>query len=217
MNVKELQTAIGTNADGMFGPASRAALDAHFSNKQAPAVKDADLTIFASRLGCTLKQIKAVSVVESAGSGFDNKGRPKILFERHLFHRLTGGKWSPSAFSNEHSGGYSEDSWMKLGMACAKDPDAAFSACSWGKFQVLGAHWSKLGYDSPYALAHSCVEDEAAHYELLVRYVLKFDLVDAMRSLSGNPEDCRAFAKGYNGPGYRKYAYHEKLAREMRR
>lgn len=215
MNVKELQTLIGTTPDGQFGPASRAALSAHFTNKQAAAVNAADLTVFASKLGCTVQQIKAVAAVESAGGGFDNQGRPKILYERHLFHRLTDGKWSPTAFSLAAGGGYSESSWDKLGAACAKDPDAAFSACSWGKFQVLGMHWSKLGYSSPYELAHSTVNGEADHYELLVRYILTFGLVDELRALSRDPDDCRGFAKGYNGPAYIRFDYHTKLARAM--
>lgn len=215
MTVAEIQALIGTTPDGVFGPASRAALSAHFTNLQAKAVGPADLTVLASKLGCTVKRITAVAAVESSGGGFDKQGRPKILYERHLFHRLTDGKWSPSPFSQSAGGGYSVSSWDKLGAACAKDPDAAFAACSWGKFQVLGMHWSKLGYASPYELAHSCVNSEADHYELLARYVLTFGLADELRALSRDPEDCRGFAAGYNGPAYRKFDYHTKLARAM--
>ncbi|PNU02098.1 hypothetical protein A8V01_26875 [Novosphingobium guangzhouense] len=179
------------------------------------AVTQADIAAFASRLGCTVNQIAAVATVESSGGGFDKFGRPKILFERHLFHRQTGGKWSPSAYSDATAGGYAVDSWDKLGMACGKDPDAAFGSCSWGKFQVLGLHWSKLGYASPYALALSTVKGEAAHYELLARYIEKNGLTDALRALSRDPDDCRAFARAYNGPGYETYKYHTKLAAAM--
>lgn len=216
MTPKELQALIGTPADGQFGPASRKALEQHFSNRNAPAVSHADLIMLASSLDCSVDQIKAVAAVESSGSGFDNQGRPKILYERHLFHRLTDGRWSPADYSQSAGGGYSQDSWEKLGRACARNIDAAFSACSWGKFQVLGLHWSKLGFDSPYALAYSTVGSEAAHYDLLARYVRTFGLTDALRKISGNPEDCRDFAAGYNGAGYRRFAYHERIAREMR-
>ncbi len=215
MTPKDLQALIGTTPDGAFGPKSRAALVAHFTNLSAKAVGPADITVMASRLGCTSQQIRAVAAVESSGGGFDKQGRPKILYERHLFHRLTDGKWSPAPFSQSAGGGYSESSWDKLGQACAKDPDAAFSACSWGKFQVLGMHWSKLGYASPYELAVSTVASEADHYELLIRYVETFGLVDELRALSRDPEDCRGFAAGYNGPAYRKFDYHTKLARAM--
>lgn len=216
MEIRELQTVIGTPADGQWGPASRTALLAAFTNAKAPAATDDDIGACAVKLGCTVKQVRAVAKVESAGAGFDNVGRPKILFERHIFHRLTGGKWSVSDFSNAVSGGYSQDSWAKLGAACGKDPDAAFASASWGKFQVLGTHWSKLSYESPYALAHSCVESEAAHYELLARFVLTFGLGGAMKRLSTDPETCRDFASGYNGPGYRANNYHVKLAEALR-
>lgn len=216
MTVEELQHALGVVADGKFGPVSKAALIAKFSNPNAPAVTPADMTILASRLGCTVQQIKAVAQVESGGSGFDNSGRPKILYERHLFHRLTGGKWSPSPFSLASGGGYNEPSWDKLASACARDPDAAFSAASWGKFQVLGTHWSKLGYASPYELAHSTVDSEYAHYELLVRYIETFGLVDDIRRISSDPADCIGFAQGYNGPAFRRFDYHTKIARGMK-
>jgi hypothetical protein len=37
-----------------------------------------------------------------------------------------------------------------------------------------------------------------------------------LAALSANPDDCRAFARAYNGPGYEANgAYHVKLARAM--
>jgi hypothetical protein len=215
IDIRKLQATLGVKVDGAFGPISQDALRSRFTNINAPAVNNADILSFASRLGCTTKQIRAVAAVESGGAAYDKNGRPKILFERHLFHRQTGGKWSPSSFSDPKSGGYSEDSWAKLGTACAKDPDAAFGSCSWGKFQVLGLHWSKLGYAGPYELAFSTVADEGEHYELLARYIEAFGLVEELRALSRDPDDCRAFASGYNGSGYEKYAYHTKLAAAM--
>lgn len=215
MDVRTLQVRIGTPADGKWGPSSKAALGVAFTNPKAPSVNDDELGAFAKRLGCTVRQIRAVSMVESSGGGFDRIGRPKILFERHVFHRMTNGRWSPSTFSNSAYGGYDQPSWSKLEDACGCNPDAAFSATSWGKFQVLGSHWRKLGYASAFDLAHSTVGSEAAHYELLVRYIETFGLKQAIRDLSTNPETCRAFASGYNGAGYRRNAYHEKLARAM--
>lgn len=215
MTVEELQHALGVTVDGKFGPASKAALFAKFTNASAPAITPAELQGIADQLGCTVKQIAAVASVESSGGGFDKQGRPKILFERHLFHRMTGGKWSPAAFSQSSGGGYSESSWDKLASACGRDPDAAFSAVSWGKFQVLGLHWSKLGYASSFELALSTVQSEAAHYELLARYCRTFGLVDDIRRISTSPNDCIGFAQGYNGPAFRRFDYHTKIARAM--
>jgi hypothetical protein len=215
MTIIELQAAIGTKPDGQWGPMSRAALLAAFVNKSAPAITGTEISAYAARLGVSEAQLRAVAAVESSGGGFDSDGRPKILFERHIFARLTDGKWSNAPYSNSAAGGYGEDSWTKLETAAGKDPDAAFSACSWGKFQVLGVHCTKLAYPSPFALAHSTVMGEREHYELLARYIETFGLKRAMQALSADPNDCRAFASGYNGPGYRRGSYHIKLAREM--
>jgi hypothetical protein len=221
MDVRQLQGWLVEHGqpigvDGVCGPQTRAAILAAFTNLSAPAVNDADIAAFAAAIGCTPKQIRAIAAVESAGGGFTNSGRPKILFERHYFYRLTGGRFGLSPWCNPKAGGYREDSWEKLCRAACLDPAAAFSSASWGKFQVMGAHWMKLDYRSPIAMAFSMTRSEADHYEALVRYIRVFGLADAARRLSTDPEDNRAFAKGYNGPGYARFDYHRKLARAMR-
>lgn len=221
MDVRQLQGWLMEHGepvviDGLGGPATRQAIKDVFVNKEAPAVTGADIVDFALRLGCTSKQIRAVAEVESGGSGFDNAGRPKILFERHIFWRRTNGRFGVLACSSPKRGGYREDSWEKLTMAACLDPDAAFASASWGKFQVMGMHWQALDYRSPIAMAWTMTRSEADHYEALVRYVLHFGLAGAVRRLSTNPEDNRAFAEGYNGSGYREFDYHTKLARAMR-
>lgn len=221
MTVTELQQWLNAhgqavNVDGKGGPKTRAAIIAAFTNGCAAAVTDADITVLASRLGCTTKQIKAVALVESGGSAFDKQGRPKILFERHYFHRLTGGKHGLSAFSNPKGGGYKEDSWDKLTRAACLDPDAAFASASWGKFQVMGAHWMSLGYPSSIDMAYSTVEHEYAHYEMLARYIEKNGLKPALQAISTDPADNVAFSSRFNGPAYKKFRHHEKIAMAMK-
>ncbi|TFV95238.1 DUF3380 domain-containing protein [Oxalobacteraceae bacterium OM1] len=49
----------------------------------------------ASDLQCEVNAVKAISKVESRGEGFDPSTRlPIILYERHVFHRLSGKKFS---------------------------------------------------------------------------------------------------------------------------
>jgi hypothetical protein len=45
-----------------------------------------------------------VRAVESAGRGFDADGRPKRLFERHKFHRFTGGRSRPARSASHPPG-----------------------------------------------------------------------------------------------------------------
>ena len=204
------------DVDGAIGPMSRAAIIAAFTSNCAPSVTDDTLILLATRLECTLQQLRAVAMVESGGSAFDGKGRPKILFERHKFHLLTGGKYSPAPFSQSKGGGYNESSWDKLTRAAGKDVDAAFASASWGKFQVLGMHWERLGYASPLDMAYSTVISEAAHYEMLARYIEHFGLKRAIGQISINPRDNEMFARLYNGPQFKRFSYDTKLAEAMR-
>lgn len=200
------------DVDGLCGPATRGATKAAFVNLNAPAVTDADVATMADGLGCTLAQIRAVAEVESGGAPFDKYGRPKTLFERHWFDRFTDGQWSVTSYSNPKNGGYNEDSWEKLAQALCKDIDAAFKSASWGEFQVMGFHFAALGFCSPLEMAWSTVQSEAAHYRLFLGYVRMTDLEAALRQVSNDPDDCRPFAEGYNGPGYESGRYHEKIA-----
>lgn len=204
------------DVDGKPGQKTRDAIIAAFTNLAAAKVTDDDITALALRLGCTPKQIRAVAQVESGGSAFDKQGRPKILFERHFFWRITDGTYGVTPYSNLHSGGYDESSWTKLVNAACKDSQAAFASCSWGKFQVMGAHWKTLGYDSALDMAYTTVNSEAAHYEMLARYIEYNNLKKALQALSKNAIDNVAFARAYNGQNYKKFAYDTKLAEAMK-
>src|SRR5690606_34779310 len=56
----------------------------------------ADYQRAASALGVDVATVRAVADVESSGGGFLADGRPKILFERHIFARETGGRFNQS-------------------------------------------------------------------------------------------------------------------------
>ena len=208
--------------DGVGGPATVNAFYDLFGNRNAPAVTDAELSAYAARLGGSLKQIRAVSAVESGGAGYDVSGHPKLLWERHHFWKRL--QLALPLISNPKAGGYTldanrngrNDSWEKLCEAAMYAPMWAIESCSWGKFQVMGFWWEKLGYDSAIDFAWSIRESEAGHYEALIRYIQFNKLTGAFRALSTDPETCRNFAAGYNGSGYRKFNYHVKLASAMR-
>lgn len=201
--------------DGQCGPATRAALMATFINPHAPAVNDSDIEALALRLGCSTKQLRAVSIVESGGKAFDDEGRPKILFERHIFSRLTNHMFDRTSFSNPQPGGYSESSWDKLVQAACKDATAAFSSISIGKFQIMGMHALFLGYKSPIDMAYEAVQSEAASYEMLARFIERNNMKGALSRISISPSDNVAFASRYNGTGFKKFRYDTKLAQAM--
>jgi hypothetical protein len=218
---RELQAFLGVTADGAFGPVSREALFRRLSNTAAKALADADYQWAAGELGVPIKHMRGVAKVECAGKSFDDQGRPRILFERHYFHRLTGGRWSAQhpAISSAKAGGYgpSAAQFGRLAAACALDPGAAFRSASWGMFQIMGSHAVALGYGSALAMALTMVESERGHLEAFVRFIRVNGLVDELRACRpGNITSCVPFVARYNGPGFARNDYHRKLAEAIR-
>ena len=214
--------------DGVWGTSSRAEFIHAMTNRNANPILPRELLSIAKDLGDTnTKRIKAVAVVESGGSGgWFNSGLPKILYERHKFWEWTTNVSNRvvSWYSNPNAGDYTmdankngiNDSWEKLSLAIGKDPLAALSAISIGKFQVLGRYYRECGYNHPIEMLCAASRDEYAHYAMLRDYILNVaKLKEAFLALSTNPNDNRAFARGYNGKAYKRYEYHIKLAKAM--
>jgi hypothetical protein len=208
-----------------FGPMSEAALNALLSNPRPAALTDADFQAAADKLGVAPRMMKAVRKVEAPRGAFDDQGRPTILYERHVFRRnteprghfdaiapaLSGAAYGPGGY-----GAYSAQ-YGKLFDACALDPEAAFRACSWGAFQVLGENAEALGYASALDMAVALANSEAAHLDSFVRFVRANGLADELRACRpGDATSCVPFVSKYNGPGYAQFAYHFKLAEAAR-
>jgi len=165
----------------------------------------------AKELGCEVAAIKAVASVEGRGSGFLPSGEPKILFERHKFYKFTNGAFAQSNpdLCSRTPGGYGKESEQhkKLQRAVALNRDAALMSCSWGAFQVMGEHWKTLGYSSIQDFVNKMYRSEADHLDSFVRYIKAFALTNHLRN-----KNWAAFAKGYNGPGYKANNYDVKMA-----
>lgn len=176
-----------------------------------PRLTDDDFCQAARELGVSVAHVKAVAEVESRGSGFLPSGEPVILFERHIFHRLTGGKFSRQHpdISNPSPGGYGASSrqHQRLQKAVALDREAALQSASWGLFQVMGFNWKLVGYKDLQEFINAAYRSEGDHLDMLVGYIQATGLDKALRN-----NDWHAFARGYNGPGYMRNRYHEKLA-----
>ena len=212
--------------DGVWGTLSRSTFISAMACRTAPAITEQELQTIAEQLGDKdTKRIKAVALVESNGSGWFDSGLPKILWERHKFWEWTTNvNRVVSWFANPQYGGYTmdankngiNDSWEKLSLAIGKDPLAALSAISIGKFQVLGRYYRECGYNHPIEMLYAASRDEYAHYAMLRDYILNVaKLKEAFLALSTNPNDNRTFARGYNGKAYERYGYHIKLAKAM--
>ena len=60
----------------------------------------------AQSLSVQAPEVWCVLSVETSGCGFLADRRPQILFERHIFHRLTGGRYDDGDISDPTPGGY---------------------------------------------------------------------------------------------------------------
>lgn len=190
-----------------------------FNSSGAPTrgLSDAAFAAAAAQLNVEVAAIRAVAEVESPGEAFDDQGRPRILFERHYFHRLTGGRFARSDpdLSNPTWGGYGKfrAQYPKLQRAYRLDPDAALQSASWGRFQIMGEHYARLGYASPQHMVQAFSRSEDEHLRAFVRFVQTDSVL--LRALQRR--DWAAFARTYNGKGYRKNAYDEHLRQAYER
>ena len=116
-------------------------------------IGEEELNAAAVRLDCETAAVKAVVATELGIRGaFDEQGRPTILFERHVFSRLTNGRYDRSDpdISNPASGGYGRfaEQYPKLERAKKLDKAAALKSASWGAFQIMGENYATAGFGS---------------------------------------------------------------------
>lgn len=177
-----------------------------------PRISDADLCRSAKRIGTGTAEIKTFLAVETKNHGFDDQDRPVILFERHWFHKFTGGRFDAEYpdISNRIAGGYgsSASQYDRFSRAFALDPKAAMKSASWGLGQVMGFNFAIAGYDTVDDFVDGMKESEGKQLDASIEYIIHNDLQIPLRA-----HNWRAFAKGYNGPNYAENDYHNKLAR----
>ena len=177
-----------------------------------PLLTDGDFAAAARQLVCDVAAIHAVSDVESAGGGFLEDGRPKILFESHQFHVLTQGKWDAShsdistpTWVRNYKGGAGE--YDRLEIAKALNEAAALEACSWGRYQIMGGNFRACGYDSVQDYVAAMQQSEVNHLTAFVAYLKAENLAKYLAA-----HDWATFAFHYNGKQYRQNRYDTKLA-----
>lgn len=173
-----------------------------------------DIPRLAHRIDVSEDHLRAFVEVESRAKGFDSKGRPVMLFEPHVFYRcLPAAKRSAAvkaglAYSKWVPGKYPADSYPRLLKAIEIDEDAALKACSIGLSQVLVENHSQVGYATPQAMWQAFMDDEEAHIEAMVQFILANGIDDDLRA-----SRWEVVARAYNGPRYAENAYHTKMAK----
>lgn len=177
-----------------------------------PELNEDDFKWASARLGIDVATVKAVAEVEASGSGFLPSGEPRILFEAHIFHRLTKGEFdkthpnlsSPKWNRKLYAGGAKEHDRLKA--AVALDKDAALQSASWGMFQIMGFNYKLCNYDLLSQFINAMFRSERDHLVAFVEFLKSRKLQKALAE-----RDWATFASKYNGPGYKANKYDEKL------
>lgn len=181
---------------------------------KAKRLDDADIPRIAARIGVGEDEIHAVLDVETSGSGFDSSGRPKMLFEPHVFWRELGAGNQRSkaqtvglAYPKWKPGAYPRDSYPRLEAAMRINPDAALRSCSWGLGQIMGFNCKNAGYATAADMVMDFLDDEETHLDAMVTFIKASHLDGYLRA-----HDWAGFARGYNGAGFAQNGYDKKLA-----
>src|SRR5260370_3388649 len=100
-------------------------------------------------LGVHAAEIWTVVAVETSGCGFLPDRRPQILYERHIFHRLTQGRYDDGDISDPSPGGYGPrgaQQYDRLPQAMGKDTKSALQSASWGIGPIMVEIYRSAGF-----------------------------------------------------------------------
>ena len=100
-----------------------------------------------------------------------------------------------------------EKEYERLNKAKKIYVSAALESASWGIFQIMGYHYKKVGYNSVEDYVKAMNMSERFHLMAFGKFIKSEGLVKHLKS-----EDWAKFARGYNGPAYKKNKYDKKIA-----
>jgi hypothetical protein len=181
-----------------------------FEGRGVPLTPEA-LAEACDRLRVNEAAIWTILKVETRGCGFLADRRPQILFERHLFHHETNGRFDVShpEISDEDRGGYGRGGapqYERLEAAIGCDRRAALRSTSWGIGQVLGRNAELVGFADVEPMVREMVGSEAAQLRGMHGHIAATGLDRALRD-----RRWADFARGYNGKNFAVNAYDVKL------
>jgi N-acetylmuramidase-like protein len=176
---------------------------------------EADFNRAAMKLRCGVPEVKAVAKVESPKGGFLSDGRPTLLFEAHIFSRLTKRKYDRSHphlssryWDRELYSATSVGEHKRMEEAAKLDRSAALQSASWGRFQLMGFNWAVCGFASLQDFVNGMYHSEGKQLDGFVAYVIHRRLDDELRE-----HRWAELAFGYNGPAYAENDYDGRLHR----
>jgi len=177
------------------------------------ALSSEGLAAVAANLGVHAPEIWTVLAVETSGCGYIPDRRPQILYERHIFHRLTEGRYDDGDLSAPSPGGYGPagaHQYDRLTAAITRDRSAALQSASWGIGQVMGENYSLAGFQDVEDMIAAMSESEDRQLVAMGNF-----LTGSRLNISLQAHDWTSFARGYNGANYVVNRYDVRLNSEF--
>jgi hypothetical protein len=182
------------------------------------SLTDEDIEDAAAKMNVEEAAIRAVIAVESAGKGFLPDGRPRILFEGHVFWKQLEDKPQlraklaanhpsivyPKWTKQFYKGGAAEYERFKI--AELADDDAAKKSTSWGLFQIMGFNHKVCGYDTVDEFVDKMSTSEGEQLLAFMNFCKHNGLIADLQN-----KNWANFAMKYNGKGYKQNQYDYKL------
>ena len=158
-------------------------------------------------LGVESAALWAVLAVETSGCGFLPDRRPKILFERHVFSRLTAHRYDADDpdVSQPTAGGYGPGGAYQYGRLMAAiqlDRAAALQSASWGLGQIMGENHDASGFAGVEEMVASMVASEDQQLAAMTGFLRATQAGELLQL-----HDWSGFARLYNGPNYAAHNY----------
>ena len=157
--------------------------------------------------------------VETAGRGFDNRNRLKMLRETHIFYRELGpgaerNKAVSQGLANENwKRNYKSDSYPDLERMMKINKNAAIRSASWALPQILGNNCKASGFASAELMVKTMMQGEREQLIALVTLLAAWGLDKKLRGRDFSKAASWAdIAERYNGPAYKKHNYHGRMA-----
>jgi len=166
-------------------------------------------------MGVHAAEVMTVLAVETKGCGFLPDRRPQILYERHIFHRLTNGQFDDGDISDPSPGGYGPSGahqYNRLAAAIALNRTAALQSASWGVAQIMGENFQSAGFTDVESMVAAMTKGEDQQLTAMGNFLLHNKLNLFLRA-----HDWTSFARGYNGPNFAINRYDVQLNGEFQK
>lgn len=172
-----------------------------------------DFRIVAEELGVEIAAIKAVVSIEAGNSmkGFWAPGIPVINFDQAMYVKVRSRAPSKAGAKGEKVpeglSGYALREWTQLINARKTNAQGANMGTFWGMFQIGGFNYKQCGCSSVDEFVRLMSYSELEQLELFAAFITNGGMLADLKN-----KNWAAFARKYNGAGYKKRRYDTKMA-----